>query len=133
MKFLIFISALIICCKPIEGQNSSKNSCELNLKQELIKHWSYDSDYKGYIFNEKFLLDLDSLYKDCLHGKDTSYISNLFGEHYKSGKGGGKFYMNFPLKPNSAGKGGTFYFIFNEKYKLEIDYFIGFGDVIQKD
>ena len=120
MKLIISILLALIGSKSIEGQNS----CENKLKKELTKNWKYDSVKKRYFANHKFLNQLDSVYKDCLHGKDTTYISNLFGQHYLIRPVGKNFQMEYNMFPCDDPICGFFYFVLDEKYKVTIDYSI---------
>ena len=95
MKLFIFLSVFFLGCKSTE----IRKSCKRNLELELSKNWRYDAVKKGYISNSKFLTELDSLYKDCLHGMDTTKIAKLFGNNYVISQRGieNDFLMNYPI------------------------------------
>lgn len=61
---------------------SQQNICKKNLKNTLAKEWTYDNKQRVYSTNISFLKGIDSTYKDCLIGKDTSFISKMFGTDY---------------------------------------------------
>lgn len=121
MKLLFLVAVFFISCNFVEGQKRS--SCERKLKKEISKNWKYDSDKKGYISNEKFLMRLDSTYKECLHERDTSYISKLFGGSYTITQHGKNYTMTYKMISTSDKIFPTFYFTLNEKFQVIRNYF----------
>ena len=119
MKLLFSIVVFLLSCRFVVGQNP----CEINIKQELSKTWKYDDNKKAYFADSKFLSEIDSAYKDCLYGKDTAYISKLFGQHYSIIQNGKYLRIEFPLIPYSDKRFGFFYFSLNEKYQVIKNYF----------
>lgn len=111
-------------CKFIAGESSAMNTCENKLKSELQTKWKYDSEKKRYFGDLKFLSQLDSSYHECLIGKDTSYISKLFGQHYSIRSSGKSYRMDFPMIPCDDMKCGSFFFQLNQDYKVEKNYFL---------
>lgn len=75
--FTVIISFLIL-----NGCNTQRNLIERNLKEDVQKNWTYNNELKYNSTNRAFTNKLDSVYKDLLIGKDTSYISGMFGSHY---------------------------------------------------
>ena len=83
MKRLIYLFLFSFVFSSCESQSRiSDNKCEKHLHNEIIKNWVYHSEGNYYVADKKFLNDLDSGVYSCIFGKDTSYVSNLFGKYY---------------------------------------------------
>ena len=106
---------------------SCSNPCIKNLKQDLAKNWKYDSDKRAYIVNHKFLNELDTNYRACLYGKDTTYITKLFGPYYRIDKGGnGMIMLKYGIKSDYAKYAvASFFFELDEKFRCrKINYWL---------
>ena len=77
MKLIILILGNIIL-----SAHFCNSECDRNLKDALLKNWTYDSQQKFYKTSLEFAKQIDSVYKDCIIGKDSDYISRLFGSDY---------------------------------------------------
>lgn len=117
-NIILIITVFFFGCKLMEGQNPSSKCCEEKLKEGVNENWKYDSNQQKYISNSKFLAGFDSLYKNCLYGKDTSYIGKVLGTHYTIRPRGKEFILQFPTNLCSAESCGLFYFTLNEKYQF---------------
>lgn len=78
MKITIQLISILI----LSGCHTQRNLTEMNLKEEVQKNWAYNNEQKFYKASYAFTDRLDSAYQDFLIGKDTSYISKMFGSHY---------------------------------------------------
>ena len=77
MKLIILILVNVIL-----SSHSCNNECDKNLKDAISKNWTYDSQQKFYKTSLEFTKQIDSVYKGCIIGKDSAYISKLFGSDY---------------------------------------------------
>jgi hypothetical protein len=92
----------------------STEPCEKKLKKDLKKYWKYDSKKKIYFSDLDFLKSFDSLYKDCLLGKDTTYLKKLFGKTFNYGTTGPISAMDFYFEPCAKGSTCFLRFIFDQ-------------------
>ena len=82
MKYLLIVFGILLIAFSCSSQSKMLNrKCEKQLIKEIEKNWYYNSNGDYYDVDKKFLNDLDSGYFNCIYGKDTAYISKLFGEH----------------------------------------------------
>lgn len=97
---LIIISCLQIGCKTILN-------CKTNLEKETSDstNWYYDSVKNHYISNFTFLKHIKDSYKNCLIGKDTIFVSNIFGKNYQFSDST----MIFPLSKPCTGSGKDYH------------------------
>ena len=77
MKLIILILVNVIL-----SSHSCNSECDRNLVDAISKNWTYDSQQKFYKTSLEFTKQVDSVYKDCIIGKDSAYISKLFGSNY---------------------------------------------------
>ena len=126
MKILILsiVMCIVNCCKPPQ---QSEKPCKGKLINDLQLNWQYNSSEQHYTSNNSFMKRLDSLYKSCLLGKDTSFISKTFGCHYSISKKTIKDLwfntMEYRLSKPCAGSGNEFhceflYFYFDNKHTI---------------
>lgn len=113
MRLTALIFLTLASCKILTGGSS----CTESLKKDLVENWKYDSIKDSYWGNPNFFTKLDTNYRSCLYGRDTAYISKLFGKHYSytkiTGGGGVMEYKNFTNNPSEPG--AVFYFQFDPK------------------
>ncbi|MCX6290369.1 MAG: hypothetical protein NT126_01240 [Bacteroidetes bacterium] len=84
MKFILclIISSVSISCT---GQKKvAKNKCDERLVRSVGDNWKYNSSEDYYNVNKSFIKDLNSVYRDCINGKDSTFILKVFGNKTKS-------------------------------------------------
>jgi hypothetical protein len=86
MKYLI-VPFFLVGCRNIVPVEDTSFSCN-QFKDTIKKIWQFDSveNHYKYFSDLGFFDELDrtgNKYRACMEGKDTSYITKLFGNHYR--------------------------------------------------
>lgn len=108
---LVCFISILICCR-------TTSNCSINFKKEAAdsSNWYYNFFENHYFANVDFLNRIYNNYNTCLVGKDSTFISSIFGLNYQFTDST----MIYPLSKHCSGSGINYhcinmYFILDSK------------------
>ncbi len=107
---MIRVFIILIVLMSCKTSSLTSNLCE-DFEIDVKKDWTVSRDSPYPNVTDTLLYKLQNHYKDCMIGKDSSYVFRVFGRKYNLGLPGGKqlcpdsiklkFSLEYPMKSPS--------------------------------
>jgi len=126
MKTSIHIIGILLIAISCSSQSKiSEISCDEKLTPAINENWKYDSIAKYYLVNDSFIKNMNTIYRDCIKEKDSTYIVNKFGirhsvHRYDANTYFIEYIINSPCSSRASNNQCiTFTFFFDKQNKLQ--------------